>query len=180
MMRKQYGLLLCLLFLMNHSFAYSGYGICNYGKETVSAIVCYGPTVLKGTTVTGDIKVTGSLQAESISAEGLLIEGSATLSDARINSFVNVAGDFSADHVTFKKGVAITSHTIAFNHSTVGGLVTITSAEKTPYVQVQCSTVINGAILFDGKSGVVQITGDSIVKGKVVNGSMEFVERTCY
>lgn len=176
---KQYGLLVLAMFTFNPAFAYSGYGLCNYGKETIASVICYGPTVMKGTTVTGDIKVTGSLQAETISAQALVIEGAATISDAQIDGYVNVTGEFSADHVKFKKGVAITSYDITFNHSTVGGLVTITSPDKTPYVQVQCSSVITGAILFDGKAGVVQLTGDSIVKGKVINGSMEFVERTC-
>ncbi|VVC76786.1 hypothetical protein AQUSIP_21130 [Aquicella siphonis] len=174
-------LLLCagLLLVASSAQAYTGFGVCNYGKETIPSVVCYGPTVLKQTTVTGDIKVTGALQAENISARALLIEGSVDLRDSQISGSVNITGSLNADHVEFQKGVAVESDSVILSHTKVNGLMTVTSTQKNPYLQVQCSSVITGSVLFDGKAGVVQVTGDSLVQGKVVNGSLEFVKREC-
>jgi hypothetical protein len=167
------------LTFLNSAHAYTGFGVCNYGKETVDSVICYGPTVLVQTTVTGNIKVTGSLQAENISVKNLVIEGSVDIKNSEVKGTVNIAGALMSDHVEYKKGVAVTSDKITLNNTRVNGLMTVTSKQNSPYLQVQCNSVITGAVLFDGKAGVVQITGDSLVQGKVVNGSLEFVKRTC-
>jgi hypothetical protein len=161
------------------SYAYTGFGVCNYGNQTVTSIVCYGPTVLKQTTVNGDIKVTGDLKAENISVRDIVVQGAADISNSEVSGSVNVTGSFTANQVQFQKGVAIQSDSAILSHSKVNGLMTMTSDQSTPYLQVQCGSVVTGSVLFDGKAGVVQITGDSLVQGKVVNGSMEFVKRNC-
>jgi hypothetical protein len=177
MMRLQYGFIAMLL--TNTLYAYTGFGVCNFGKEVVEAVICYSPAVLKQTTIKGDIKVTGSLKADSITARGMIIEGNVDIQNSQINGQVNVTGDFYANNVEFKKGVAVTGTDIVLNNSNVNSLMTITSTIKTPYLQVQCGSVISGSVLFSDKAGVVQITGDALVQGKVVNGSLEFVKRTC-
>lgn len=159
--------------------AYEGFGVCNHGKETIPSVVCYSPAVLRQTTVTGGIKVTGSLQAESITARDLTVEGAVSISDSSITGAVNITGTLNADHVVFKQGVAVESDTIALNHSQIGGLLTVTSLTNSPTIQLQCNSVIKGSVLFDGKAGIVQVTNDSSVQGKVVNGSLEFVTRKC-
>lgn len=168
-----------MLILHNSALAYTGFGVCNYGKETIASVICYGPTVLKQTTVSGNIKVTGSLQAENISVQDIVVEGAVDIKNSQVTGSVNIVGSLMSDHVEYKKGVAVTSDKITLNHSTINGLMTVTSQQNSPYLQVQCSSVITGSVFFDGKAGVVQVTGDSIVKGKVVNGSLEFVKRTC-
>lgn len=167
------------ILLLSSAYAYTGFGVCNFGKETVDSVICYGPTVMKQTTVQGNIKVTGSLQAENIAVREVLIEGSAHLLESQVSGAVKVAGPLHADRVEFKKGIAIESNDIILNKTKVNGLVVITSSQKNPYLQLQCGSVITGSVLFDGKAGVVQVTGDSIVQGKVINGSMEFVKRDC-
>lgn len=172
--------LLISLFLFSCSAnAYQTFGVCNYGKQTIDSVVCYGPTVMKSTIVTGDIKVTGSLQAEDLTAKNLLIQGSVDLKNSLIKGSTNAAGYLHADHVEFKQGIAVTSNDIFLNSVKVNGMVTVTSQDKSPYLQLQCGSTITGAVLFDGKAGVVQVTGDSLVQGKVVNGAMEFVKRDC-
>jgi hypothetical protein len=161
------------------AYAYVGFGICNYGKQVVSSVVCYQPAVLKETTINGDIKVTGSLKADLITVHDVQIEGNVEIGNSQVNGDVNVVGSFFADHVAFNKSLAVTGTNIVLNHSKVNGLVIITSDNGTPYLQVQCETVIKGSILFDKKAGVVQITGDSFIQGKVSNGSLEFVKHTC-
>lgn len=175
----RFALLISLFFFIPAANAYQGFGVCNYGKQKIDNVVCYGPTVMKATTVTGDVKVTGSLQAENLTARNLLIQGSIDLKNSLIKGSTNATGYLHADHVEFKRGVAVTSNDIFLNTVKVNGMVTVTSQDKSPYLQLQCGSTITGAVLFDGKAGVVQITGDSLVQGKVINGSMEFVKRDC-
>lgn len=176
---RRYFLLFVALTNIHAAYAYSGFGVCNHGKETVASVICNGPTVLKQTQITGDIDITGTLEAEGISVTAMTVMGSADLSASTVRGAVKVAGDLTADHVEFKKGVAVQSDKIMLNHSTVNGLLIITSEQKTPYVQLQCGTDVKGSVMFDGKAGVVQVTGDSIVRGKIVNGSTVFVKRDC-
>lgn len=168
-----------VLFSSNMSFAYTGFAVCNYGKQTVDSVICFKPTVMKGTIVKGDIKVTGTLTAENISARNLMVEGNANLSHFFVGGITNVTGNFTADTGEFKNGIAIVGSDITLKDSKVNGMVTITSKDNQPYLRVICGSVITGAVLFDGKAGIVQITGDSLVQGKVVNGAMEFIKEDC-
>jgi hypothetical protein len=165
--------------LMNSVYAYTGFGVCNYGKESIPSVICYGPTVMKETHVAGDIKVTGSLQAENISTRGIQVEGTVNLSNAQVSGAVNVTGDFSADHVQFAQGVAVTGTQIILSNTKVNGLMTITSDKDSPTLQVLCNSTITGSVLFSGKAGVIQVTDNSSIQGKVVNGSMQFVKYDC-
>lgn len=168
------------LILINPAYAVTGFDVCNFGKEQVPAVMCNGPTVMKQTTVAGDIKVTGSLQADMITVQSILVQGSTQISNSQVSGSVNVTGNFNADHVEFKRGIAIQSDNIILNSTKVNGLVTISSPNKTPYLQIQCGSQVTGAVLFDGKPGIVQITAnDSVIKGKIVNGSSQYVEKKC-
>jgi cytoskeletal protein CcmA (bactofilin family) len=160
-------------------FAYSGFGVCNHGKETLPSVICDGPAVLKQTTITGNMNVTGKLYAEGLSVSSMTVLGDAELSDSEVNGEVKIVGNLKANQVNFKKGVAVESDKILLNHSVVNGTLIITSAQATPYVQLQCSSAVKGAVFFDGKAGIVQVTGDSAVQGKIINGSTEFVKRSC-
>lgn len=173
-------IIISVLTLINHPvFAYSGFGVCNHGKETLDSVMCDGPAVLKQTTVKGNMNVTGKLYAEGISVSSMTVLGDAELSNSEVNGQAKIVGNLKADHVSFKKGLAVESDTIFLSHSVVGGTLIITSNQSTPYVQVQCSSAVKGSVLFDGKAGVVQVTGDSVVQGKIINGSTEFVKRSC-
>jgi hypothetical protein len=168
------------LFLTQTAVAGEGSGVCVYGNETVDSVVCYGPTVMKQTIVKGDVKVVGTLRAENISAQHLQVQGNAELRNSVIVQSTKVVGSLLAQNVEFKQGIAVESDRIVLHQSKVNGMVTVTSPVKTPYLQVGCGSVITGAIFFDGKAGVVQMTGDSLVKqDKVSNGAMQHVEDDC-
>jgi len=171
--------LMILSIASNSLYAYSGFSVCNHGNETLSSVMCDGPSVLKQTQITGDMNIAGTLQADGISVTSMKVIGETRIANATVRGSVNVVGDLSASHVVFSKGIAIQSNNILLNHTTVDGLVIVTSPDKTPYVQIQCGSDVKGSVMFDGKAGVVQITGDSILRGKVVNGSTEFVKRDC-
>ncbi len=168
------------MLMISTIYAYSGFGVCNYGREVVSSVVCYSPAVLKQTIVQGDLKITGSLQAEDIVVQSMVVNGNVSLQNSQVNGEVNITGQLQADHVNFQKGVAVVGDMVMLNHSKVNGLMTITSTQDTPTLEVLCSSVITGSVLFDGKPGIIKMTAsDSAVQGKIINGSTIFVEQKC-
>ena len=168
------GFLLCPV-----AFAYQGYGVCNYGKENLQSVVCYGPTMLKESQVTGDIKVTGPLRAYHVVAGGVSVTGPVLIENSAIHGLVNVIGDFSAVKDDFASDLNITSQVVTLNQSTVHGSITIHASEGEPRLKLQCSTAVAGSVTFSDKPGVVEVTEDSIVQGKVINGEIAFVKLTC-
>ena len=59
--------------LTSSVYAYTGFGICNFGKQTVSDIICYGPVILKDTAVTGAMKVAGFVKASGVTAGAMTV-----------------------------------------------------------------------------------------------------------
>lgn len=177
-MRLCFALLLELLFAQG-AFAYTGFSICNYGKETVPTVICYGPAVLKGTTVSGDLKVAGQLTAVNISAGSLSITGDADIQNSKISGTVEATGRFSATNVTFQKGLTLTSSYVLLHKTNVKGDVIISSSSDTPHLVMECGTLVTGVVKFIGKAGIIEITDDSIIQGKIGNGSMIFEKKKC-
>lgn len=165
--------------MVTNGYAYKGFDICNFGVETVSSVVCYGPAVLKGTTVSGDLKVTGPFTAEKITVSALNITGAADIIDSKVSDTVEVTGSLSAKGVEFAKGLTLTSDYIMLHKVKIRGSVTVNSSSNTPYMTMECGTTIRGDVTFTGKAGVIQITDDSVVQGKVNNGAMVFIKAKC-
>ncbi len=173
------GILLTALFATATAQAYVGFGVCNFGDQKVDSVVCYGPAVLKQTSIAGDLKVAGTLDAQRITAQAMNVEGAAKISDSDIAGPASVNGNLTATQVNFQKDVNVTGTNIFFSRTSIKGTVTVNSTSSAPYVVMQCGTIVRGTVIFAGKAGVVQITGDSIVAGKIKNGSMEFIKASC-
>lgn len=169
-------LLIMLGFISNPLFAYTGFGICNHGNETLASVICDGPSVFKQTTVKGDMKISGTLQAEGVTAGSLTVLGDTQISNSQVKGRTNIVGSLKANNVRFEKGLNVESDKIFLSQSEVKGSLIITSKDKTPYIELQCGSVIKGNILFDGKAGVIKVTVNSASQGKIQNGSSVFVE----
>ena len=163
----------------NVAQAYVGFGVCNFGDQKVDSVVCYGPAVLKQTTIAGDLKVAGTLDAQHITVQGMSVEGAANISDSEVGGAVSITGNLTSNQVNFQKDVDVTADNISLSHTNIKGSLTIHSNSNSPYLVMQCGTVIRGTVVFADKAGVIQITGDSIVAGKIKNGSMEFIKADC-
>lgn len=175
------GLALLVLYIafMSIACADSSFGMCNFGKQTVSEVVCDGPALLKGTTVSGDVKVAGAMRASNVTMRALKIAGSTELDNATVNGTVDVTGKFQANGVDFKQALNLTTDQVLLDNSTVQGSVTITSSSTKPYLKLQCNSTVTGSVTFNGMAGVAQVTEDSIIQGKIINGTMEFVQKQC-
>lgn len=171
--------LVIALLMTQAAYAYEGFGICNHGKETLDNVICYGPTVLKETTVTGDVKVAGPLTAINVTAGSLTINGTCDLQNTKVKGAVEVIGNLNATGVEFQQSVTVQADDIYMSHTRIAGSMTVSALSKNPTITMECGTVIKGSLTFQGKAGVIQITDDSIVVGKITNGSMVFIKKIC-
>lgn len=169
------------IFLMGSHcvFAYTGAGVCQLGKETTDKVICYGPTVLKDTTVTGEVKIAGPLKASGVTMDNMTVVGSAELDNCVVKGIVSMAGSFQATNVRFEKGVEVKAAYLRLNHSRIKGNLVMQSDNKKPMLSLECGTMIDGDLIFIGKAGTVQITDDSLIKGTLKNGDMEFIKSHC-
>lgn len=171
---------ICFFFCVSVSaYAEAGFGICDFGKVTLPSIICNGPGFLKETTVKGDIKITGSVEAHNITASSIIVNGSVTIYDSKVGGVMEVVGNLNSTNVAYKQGLVITGEHVLLNHSTVAGEVNIESSTKKPQLKMICGSIVAGSVTFVGLEGVVQVTGDSRVQGKIMNGTIEFIDDKC-
>lgn len=168
-----------LIFMLPYAYGYSGFGICNFGKESLPSVICYGPSVLKQTTVANEVKVTGSLRASEVTTGAVFVTGAFYVDNSKIKGSVEVTGDVEVNKVEFDKDLNVTSAKVVFNQSYVKGSVIINSETIKPILKMQCGSHIDGSLTFNGEPGVIEITDDSYVKGKITNGTMEFIKVKC-
>lgn len=180
-MRILYFLAFGIFSISSATFAFNPYGVCLLNKETVDKMICHGPAVLKDATIKGDVKVSGALTGTNINAKGVMIGGGATLKDCTINGLADINGNLDASRVDFEQNLLVTAGDIRLSDSSVkGSIVVDMDNEHSPRVYLECGSIVSDNVEFKGKkAGLVQVTDDSSVKGKVVNGTMEFVRKIC-
>jgi cytoskeletal protein CcmA (bactofilin family) len=164
---------------VNIAYADEGFGMCNYGNQTVPSVICYGPAVLKQTIVGGNIKVVGPLTARNVVARSLSVNGTADVENSDIQGPVDITGYLQAYNCHFLKGMTVNSDNILLNHTVITGDVTVNSSATKPTIKLLCSSSITGTLTFGGIAGVIQVSDDSTLQGKIHNGTMEFVRVEC-
>lgn len=138
----------------SNAYATTGYGNCNYGKETVDSVVCYGAAVLDGTTVTGEVTVYGA----------------ATITNAVIKGATNIYGPFTTVNSTFNQNVFSATDALTLNKCTINGNLSEKSSLVKGLVTMKNSSCITGDVNFTGSSGVVKLDNSSSIAGSIING----------
>ncbi len=175
-MLKPIGFLLILCFM---TAAQAGFGVCEYGKQTISSLICYGPAVLKKTQVAGNTQVFGPLKATDASLDVVQVKGIIELKNSKINGPLSLVGFLTAEHSIFTKDITLISNQAIFRSSLINGSITMASKRTQPVLNLFCRTEVTGSVVFPQKAGVVRMTKDSILRGQITNGRIEMVERTC-
>lgn len=98
-------------------------GGCNYGRETIQSLTCYGPANLNGTTVTGKALVFGPFSATQATIGSLQAMGPTTLTSSSVQGGVVVEGPFNATDSKLGKLEIMGPST--FNSSTVHGTMDV-------------------------------------------------------
>jgi hypothetical protein len=156
----------------------SSYGSCNYSKQTVADITCYGPATIDGTTVTGTINVFGPLTMKNVTANDVIVKGPLTMNQATVNN-VTVQGTLtminaSANDVTVQGPLNSTSSTVKGQVSAEGPVeATYSTFEQSIFsasnsVTLSSSQVI-GNVTEKSSNGqaVLKMIGKSVVSGNV-------------
>lgn len=145
---------------------------CGYAKEAIKNLTCYGPTTLKDTTITGQAIIAGDLKASNAILNSLQMTGAAEFNSTQILGEAFIAGWLTASHSAFKNKLNVTADKVTLNASTIEGDVVMTAGEKAPILELSCYSHVEGSVKFVGKSGVVYLSKNSIVHGKIVNGKV--------
>lgn len=176
-MKKQYVAILGLLVI--NTCAADDFGICNYGKQNLPAVICFGPAILNNTSVRGNIKVVGPLTARGVQAKSLQVTGSAEVHDTQIAAAVEITGYLQSYGSHFYTTLTVEGDQLFLDHTIIGGDVTMTSNVNKPIITLQCNSSITGNVTFGGVAGVLQVSDDSAMQGKVNNGTLEFIRPKC-
>lgn len=167
---------LMMLCMITNSYAE---GICNYSKQRVNAVVCFGPAILKDTAVNGNIKVVGPLTAINVQAKSLSVTGSADVQNTDVAGTVDITGYLEATNSHFFSSMHIQADKLLLNHTVIGGDIQMDSAVSKPIITMKCGTAASGTVTFGGMAGTVQVSDDSSFPGKIKNGVMEFIRSKC-
>lgn len=152
---------------------------CRFGHQTLSSMVCYGPTILKQTTVTGNAQIAGPMTATGVEMGSMTIIGASKLQDATVSGQAEIDGELQASETDFEKDLSVAASNIMLDNSSVDGSIKITSENDVPHVKVLCGSIVTGSITFNGVPGVVEMSEDSIIEGDVVNGKIEGANKKC-
>lgn len=76
------------------------------------------------------------------------------------------------NHAHAKSNMQISSEKTIFSGSQVEGSIIVKTTGKAPEIALQCKTVITGDVTFVGQPGMVRKSIDSVIKGKVNNGTV--------
>jgi hypothetical protein len=165
----------------------SSYGNCNYNKQTVADITCYGTATIIDSTVTGTINVFGPLTMTNVTANDVIVKGPLTMTYASVNDIevkgplnvnsstvkglASVDGPVEATRSTFEKDVFSASNFVMLSSSQVVGKVTEKSSDEKAILKMTDKSIISGNVEFSGQTGQVILDSQSKVMGTVINGT---------
>jgi cytoskeletal protein CcmA (bactofilin family) len=152
---------------------------CRFGNSVMANVTCYGPADMNKTTVTKDIQIEGPLNGVNVTLGSMTVDGPVELHESVVNGLVDVNGFMTAHKVDFHGNMAIETGDMTLDHSSVEGSIKMTSNITNQVVNLECGATVSGSIKFIGHPGVVTLTEDSNIQGRVYNGEIRFVDKAC-
>lgn len=178
-MKGWFSIIMAFFSMVPACFAFSGFGICNFTKQKVPAVICYGPTLLEEATVVGDTKVAGPLKAHNVTTNNIIVTGSVYFENATVLGTTEVTGHFKAKNANFEHNLTLITDNVTLYSTNVNGNLIVTAEGTAPSVILECGTVITGDVRFPGAAGVVRLTEDSVVRGAIMNGKSLRIKVNC-
>ena len=147
-------------------------GVCRLQDTTIDTLTCYGPVIIKNATVTGLLKVAGSVTAINANIGSLDVKGSATLLKTKINGNVDIIGYLHLEDGLIQGSIKATSHKLDLTNSTVVGGIRIKSDRPGAIVTLQKKSEVKEFIEFTDKPGAVHLSPEAKLEREVVNGEL--------
>lgn len=174
-MEKNVNILIVLFVLIFSSTlnAQTIYGVCTYSNTTLKNLTCFGPATLVGTKVTGKLSVYGPLTLDDAYVNKVTVKGMIRSKNSKIHGVTSVYGPIFADKTKFFSDVFSATTVLQLVKSTVKGKLTIESKDKHPILYMACNSVIKKGVVFSNLSGLIKISNNSNIRGKIDNGTKQ-------
>ncbi|MDR3478527.1 MAG: hypothetical protein P4M14_10910 [Gammaproteobacteria bacterium] len=141
------------------------------GKVTLQCLKITGTAKFDGTTIAGNLHITGPLEAKSAKLSSLKVAGVVTLTDTTVSGPVNIAGTLEAKNTTFLDKILFQGKSASFTHSTLKDIEITSKASQKTTIYLEDDSVINGNITFKNGNGLVK-NHHATLNGKIIGGKM--------
>ncbi len=132
-----------------------------------------GATMFDGATVAGKTKINGKLEAKDSSLQDLNVNGSVTLEKTQVKGAAYINGSLRAKDSSFSKVIDIASNNIFLESTTTTDITVRESDSQTQQtIALLDHSKINGSINFEQGNGIVYVSKDSNITGKVTGGTI--------
>jgi hypothetical protein len=148
-------------------------------QSTIGSMDIAGMAELDASTVQGKASVAGMLKAHKSILKVVQVAGGADLKKTTIKGDAKIAGSLLAVDSRFERNVDVYSDSIRLKSSEVKGDLLVKSKHEKPVVTLVCGSHVGGSITFSDVAGVVKVSPNSSVSGKINNGITEVVKNNC-
>lgn len=155
---------------MHGSTGSDHYGLLSASNQTFSNITLHGPANVEKCMFLGATTLMGMLTASDSVFEELAMSGVCELKNTIISGILSLKGLLRAENSTFNTIEASTT-ALTLKNSVVENII-IQASEVTPqYVYLKNNSCVHGNVIFKGGDGIVMVTPDSKVHGKIIGGT---------
>jgi hypothetical protein len=154
--------------------ATSAYGCSAYGAETLESLQVAGLTRLNGTTITGNLQVTGSLISLYAHLGSLEITGEANFTDTNIEKACTIIGSIQAVRTTFREPITLLTQKGVFTASKLEAITVRQDAsfKGKQILELRQGTIVNGPVAFESGKGEIILQSGSQVKGAITGAKV--------
>lgn len=175
-MKFKIAVLLGVLVIFSASYAETIYGPCNFSNRAFDDLTCMGPANLNNVTVKDELKVMGLLNAKKSDFNDLDVKGVANITKTTITGNVTVYGPLDMSETIVKDDVVAATTVVNLSRVTLMGNLTVQSDMQQPVVNISKSQITKN-LVFSKKAGLVNISTDSKISGKIKNGSKQVAKK---
>lgn len=132
-----------------------------------------GSTQLSQTTVMGESKINGRFTATDSSLNTLKVNGAVSLRQTQVKGVSHINGSLTAVGSHLSKEMTIKSQSITLDSTTAQDIIVKQESDDSPQkVILKNHTKINGFISFEQGNGIVYLSKDSSMTGKIRGGKI--------
>ena len=155
-----------------------------YGPMTCSggitpSISANGPVTMTDTIVEQTAQVNGDLTAEKVTFGSLTVNGKVTLHTVLVKGSTVISGDLSAQKTTFQDTLTISTNTVQLADCHTADLIIDNSGDGIVSPQIlhlSEGSIVDGDVTFKAGDGIVRMSPDSKITGKVIGGKVVYTE----
>ena len=145
-------------------------GIITCNQQHLNKLLANGHVTINGGSF-GFVRVHGNLTAQQAQFnDAVTLNGNAKLDSDTFMERVNATGVVNCQASIFKKTLNLTASHSSFNGCVIPTLNINNKTNKPPVIFLSNNAKVTGDVVFNGKAGIVYLTGNATIQGKVLNG----------